>query len=1008
MELKDLTIQLNDNLKVTNIRWKSRSIEISTDGGKTFRRPTYYETINLYTADLCDCDGGSGTGGTVNTEKLKEQIKEAIINDETFKAEVAKLVKVENPEVDTDAIETNVKNSIIEDKVFKSEIAKAVTVDTESIKTDIKKDETFKSDIAKLIEAPEVDTDAIKTSVKTDIKADSEFKKEIADSVTVDTESIKTDIKNDASFKSDIAGLVETPEVDTDTITTTVETNIKKDDSFKSEVAKLVEAPEVDTNSITTTVETNIKKDETFKAEVAKLVTPSTPTVDTDAIKTEVKSDLKSDTDFKKEIADSVTVDTESIKTDIKNDTEFKSSVAKLVTVPEVDTDTIATNVKTNLKEDTEFKSELAELVEVPTLSNTDTLEKFSTNDSGELLFNGSKLEADVTVDEEMSDDSENAVQNKVIKKYIDDKSRTIVSMTKDDEDNINVVYSDGTKQSIGKLKVDLQGNFLTEGGFGNLRYYNGKLQYYDSDTSSWVDGTVTSDNQLIVNITPQNMRSFIGTYDKKLKKIKLKFKEPSDTVIDNQSICIVEKVIIRRKKDSAPESETDGDLVLEIKRKDFGTYSNGWFIDTELSPIENDIYYYKAFPVSTSGIVNKASEELNIECVNFKLYGFRLNQNESDPDNMITYISNNSKFKSAKMNFETGVFDYGDWNDAWFIKNIKPCMLNFDGTVAYELDKNDYTKKSDGITASEVADLNFAGNAMVGIPKVYCKIVDNNDNTIDFYFSDTKIDDNYHCWSHIDPKGNEIDFSYFGIYNTVRYNSRVRSIKNQNPAKVNTNGWLQCKNNNLGSDRIWHSYYYTDWMLISLLCVLIGKSTDVTSVFGKGNINNQNEPLISGTMDDKGLFFGSNDNSVGVKIFGLENIWGNINKWIEGASYTKGIFKFCPNVSLYSENWIEVDESTLNDYSGGYISKIKIDSEHNVLYPESLKGSSSTYFCDSCLYSNTLNDGALFMGGSSLDTDSGILLYHLDTENTVAGISNNYSSCLICCKPLASTDTTD
>ena len=980
MELKDLTIQLNDNLKVTNIRWKSRSIEISTDGGKTFRRPTYYETINLYTADLCDCDGGSGTGGTVNTEKLKEQIKEAIINDETFKAEVAKLVKVENPEVDTDAIETNVKNSIIEDKVFKSEIAKSVTVDTESIKTDIKNDTSFKSEIAKLVEVPEVDTDAIKTSVKSDIKADSEFKKEIADSVTVDTEGIKTDIKNDASFKSDIAGLVN--------------------------------VPEVDTNAITTTIETNIKKDETFKSEVAKLVTPSTPTVDTDAIKTEVKSDLKSDTEFKKEIADSVTVDTESIKTDIKNDTSFKSSVAKLVTVPEVDTDAIATNVKTNLKEDTEFKSELAGLVKVPTLSNSDTLEKFSTNDSGELLFNGSKLEANVTVDAEMSDNSENAVQNKVIKKYIDDKSRTIVSMTKDDEDNINVVYSDGTKQSIGKLKVDLQGNFLTEGGFGNLRYYNGKLQYYNSNTSSWVDGSITSDNQFIVNITPQNMISFKASYDQLIQKIKLKFKEPNDTVIDNQSICIVEKVIIRRKKDSAPESETDGDLVLEIKRKDFGTYSNGWFIDTELSPVENDIYYYKAFPVSTSGAINKVQSEAKVVCKKYELYGFTIDQNESDPASMITYIGDNANYKSAKMNFETGIFDYGDWADVWFIQNLKPCMLNYDGTVAYELNKNDYSKRKDGVTASDISNIDFAGNAMVGIPKVYCKITDNGDNTITCYISQKKIDEDYHCWSHIDPKGNEIDFSYFGIYNTFRYNSRVRSIKNQNPAKVNTNGWLECKNNNLGSDRIWHSCYYTDWMLIVLLCMLIGKSTDVTSVFGKGNTNNQNEPLISGTMDDKGLFFGSNDNSVGVKIFGLENIWGNINKWIEGVSYTQGIFKFCPNVSLYSEiyseeNWIKIDESALSDSSGGYISKIKINSNYNVLYPASLKGSSSTYFCDSCLYSNTMNNGTLFIGGSSLDTDSGILLYHLDTTNDVAGISNNYCSCLICCKPLASTDNT-
>lgn len=1006
MELKDLTIQLNDNLKVTNIRWKARSVEISTDGGKTFRRPTYYETIHLYTADLCDCDGGSSTGGTVNTEKLKEQIKEAIINDETFKAEVAKLVKVENPEVDTDAIETNVKNSIIEDKVFKSEIAKAVTVDTESIKTDIKKDETFKSDIAKLVETPEVDTDAIKTSVKTDIKADSEFKSDIAKSVTVDTESIKTDIKNDASFKSDIAGLVKVPEVDTDAITTTVETNIKKDDSFKSEVAKLVEAPEVDTNSIATTVETNIKKNETFKAEVAKLVTPSTPTVDTDAIKTEVKSDLKSDTEFKKEIADSVTVDTENIKTDIKNDTDFKSSVAKLVAVPEVDTDTIATNVKTNLKDDTEFKSELAGLVKVPTLSNSDTLEKFSTNDNGELLFNGSKLEADVTVDTEMSDDSENAVQNKVIKKYIDDKSRTIISMTKDDEDNISVVYSDGTKQSIGKLKVDLQGNFLTEGGFGNLRYYNGKLQYYDSDTSSWVDGTVTSDNQLIVNITPQNMKSFKVSYDQVMEKIKLKFKEPSDTVIDNQSICIVEKVIIRRKKDSAPESETDGDLVLEIKRKDFGTYSNGWFIDTELSPIENDIYYYKAFPVSTSGTVNKVQSEVKVVCKKYELYGFTIDQNESDPASMITYIGDNANYKSAKMNFETGIFDYGDWENAWFIRDLKPCMLNYDGTVAYELDKDDYSKREDSVTASDITNSNFEGNAMVGIPKVYYKITDNEDNTITCYVSQKKIDENYHCYSHIDANGNEIDYMYLNIYNTSLISSKQRSLSEAtlNTSIVNT--FMYSKNNNLDSSKeMWCPAYYTDRFLINLLLLLIGKSTKISSIFGKGNISRKSA-ISPGSMNDKGLFWGSSDPTVGVKVFGIEHYYGNLLIANIGLYYDNGKYKVKLTVNS-DETYIDDSEISIDsnsEYKLGNIKKLKV--ANGILIPIDGNGSTSTYYCDYIEIRNNISALGLYGSNYTGDKSSaalGVILSQPDTYSASGFLNTSLG-----CKPLSSTNTTE
>ena len=53
---------------------------------------------------------------------------------------------------------------------------------------------------------------------------------------------------------------------------------------------------------------------------------------------------------------------------------------------------------------------------------------------------------------------------------------------------------------------------------------------------------------------------------------------------------------------------------------------------------------------------------------------------------------------------------------------------------IDYELDKNDYTKKIDG-TDSDVANDSYAGNAMVGIPKVYWKIVNNGDNIVKNFF---------------------------------------------------------------------------------------------------------------------------------------------------------------------------------------------------------------------------------------------------------------------------------
>ena len=59
-------------------------------------------------------------------------------------------------------------------------------------------------------------------------------------------------------------------------------------------------------------------------------------------------------------------------------------------------------------------------------------------------------------------------------------EGRSISSITKDSNDNIIITLSDGTTKNVGSLKINIQGDFLTSDGFGNLRYYNDHFQYYD------------------------------------------------------------------------------------------------------------------------------------------------------------------------------------------------------------------------------------------------------------------------------------------------------------------------------------------------------------------------------------------------------------------------------------------------------------------------------------------------------------------------------------------------
>ena len=592
------------------------------------------------------------------------------------------------------------------------------------------------------------------------------------------------------------------------------------------------------------------------------------------------------------------------------------------------------------------------------------------------------------------------------------DDGKSIQAITKDDNNNIIVTFSDKTTQNIGQLNVDIQADFLTENGFGNIRFTNNKFQYYNTETSTWVDTSMTSDNAVIFNITPQPMKTFIAHCNPDTLNVELTIMESLDTIIDNQTACTVEKVIIRRKLNEFPNDENDGDLVTEITRKNFGSYKNRPYIDTIENIEVGNTYYYKAFPVSNIGIVGHSeSNESKCTIRDYWLYGFKLDQLESDPNSMITYIEDNENYKSAYMDYATDSFNYGNWEDAWFIKDLKPCMLNYNGTVAYELSPNDYTKKIDG-TNSDITNASFAGNAMMGIPKVYLKIVDNGDDTANIYFSNKKIDEDFHCWSHLDNNGEEIDYCYMPIFNGYNDGTRLRSLSGKTPiySQTGTTEINLAKANNLTDDVIWYTEVYSDRMLVNLLLLLIGKSTNTQAVFGNGHYTGGSAASSlhsTGLMNSKGLFWGTNSTGSGVKVFGMEHWWGNQWRRIAGWINNKG-------TQMIKLTYGQSDGSTTDSYntdgtgyisigctpggtSGGYISKMTI-TEYGLI-PTTASGSATTYFTDGLWFNNAQVDYA-FVGGACCD---GFLVGALCCSLDYLVSSANWGSgAALSCKPLA------
>ena len=356
-------------------------------------------------------------------------------------------------------------------------------------------------------------------------------------------------------------------------------------------------------------------------------------------------------------------------------------------------------------------------------------------------------------------------------------------------------------------------------------------------------------------------------------------------------------------------------------------------------------------------------------------VYGFYIDGKNSNPSTRVTYIEDAIGMKPAFMNYETDKFDYGSWGNAWFMP--KPCMLKSDGTVAYYLDPMDYSKKIDG-TESDISNDSFDGNAMMewgtGGKKIWTKTVPvlGDPTSCYKYFADEQIDPDYHAYSFIGVDGKMKDHFYTPIYHGSVVGSKLRSLSGKAPCMSKTAQQeidLATANGNG-----WYVEQFCDIELINDLLVLMGKSTDTQTVFGKGNSDGYaNDSSInygminSGTMNDKGLFWGSNVSSSsarnGVKVFGMENWWGNQWRRFAGLILDSGIYKtkMCYGVSdsstvkgynLTSDGYVS-SGITPGGTSGGYINIT--DYSNGMSLPKTASGSSSTYHCDGLWFNNSI-----------------------------------------------------
>ena len=417
---------------------------------------------------------------------------------------------------------------------------------------------------------------------------------------------------------------------------------------------------------------------------------------------------------------------------------------------------------------------------------------------------------------------------------------------------------------------------------------------------------------------------------------IRLTVKAPKDTVVDGQVLCSVKGYVVRRKTDGYPVDEFDGDLVTDRTCVPGETYT---FYDTFSYPLySSDVftttYYYAVFPYSTQGVYNRNKANRAV-CypydAEFKdyIFGYDLDTNDPDPSTRVTYPSgvDNSGYNPLRLGPDgTGCtaeymsqlapeYDSNvNGREGWFKIRAgekfmpRPCMLSYDcdwsSGKSYYLSTSDYKRKYGSTESSDINNADYEGNAMMQWPKIYT-YREEVDGIYKFRCSNKPHGTGWNCWCNIVGKY-ETDHFYTSIYHAMKTSNGMLRSLSSNSAICNPSYSLSAAIYHMTTHEA-NSYWklgYSSWnvecladrLLIQDLLVMMAGTTDTTSVYGYG-IAVTGSSYATGSVNNNagGMFYTnsiSGSTTVGHRLFGMENLWGNVGRMCAGWIIDDGIQK--------------------------------------------------------------------------------------------------------------------
>ena len=313
------------------------------------------------------------------------------------------------------------------------------------------------------------------------------------------------------------------------------------------------------------------------------------------------------------------------------------------------------------------------------------------------------------------------------------------------------------------------------------------------------------------------------------------------------------------------------------------------------------------------------------------------------------------------------------------------PCLFK-NGQEVGKLSRNNFTMFEGGGSADTTSG--NAGDVMIAFPRRGVRISTSGD-ILTVSMTDDPNNSEFKYYAH--TRGNQRrDKFYLGAYKGYYDGSKLRSLSGQSPTGNQSIGTFRTYAQANGQGYEQSAFYQLTFRQVMYL--LKYKNLNSQNAVGMGYVNGNVTLTNTGGTSTKGMDFGETTGRIQMKLFGLEDFWGNAYEFVDGicSDNDRNILTGTENFNDTGLGYTNYGQGTASNING-WMSKPQGTTEMGFILKEN-GASDTSYFCDIAY----LNDSCIvyFGGGRSNGLSAGAFCLRINYSKQI--YSPNISSRLM------------